>query len=86
MCHDYRAALVADMADDAADLGARVTVPALVLWGADGAMARLFDMAAVWAGKCADVETAALPGGHFFIDSAPGETAEGILGFLARRR
>jgi haloacetate dehalogenase len=82
MCADYRAALTVDFADDAADLGRRVACPALVLWGADGVMARRFDVAATWADRLADWRGAAIPGGHFFIDLHPEETAAALLRFL----
>jgi haloacetate dehalogenase len=82
MCDDYRAALAHDMADDAADAGRRIFCPALVLWGAGGAMARHYDMAAVWAPHLARMETAALPGGHFFPDTAPGATVRALQAFL----
>jgi pimeloyl-ACP methyl ester carboxylesterase len=41
MCADDRATLIADLAHDRADRDRRVTVPALVLWGADGVMGRM---------------------------------------------
>jgi haloacetate dehalogenase len=86
MCHDYRAALRADLADDSADIGARIAAPALVLYGADGAMGRLYDVPKTWTGKCRTMVADALPGGHFFVDTAPTATAERLLGFLARHR
>jgi len=76
MCADYRAALHLDFADDAASLDARITCPALVLWGADGVMARWYDVAGVWAGFCSDMRGAAMPGGHFFVDTHGAETVE----------
>ena len=82
MCNDYRAALIHDFADDAADLEARVTCPTLVLYGADGAMAKAYDVAETWAGKCTDMKAAALPGGHFFVDCAPWETVETLQEFF----
>ncbi|WP_101067812.1 alpha/beta fold hydrolase [Roseovarius salinarum] len=82
MCADYRAALTHDFADDAADLGARVACPALVLYGADGAMARHYDVPATWAGKCDAMAPAAIPGGHFFPDTAPRATARALATFL----
>ena len=82
MCADYRAALTVDFADDAADLGRRVACPALVLWGADGVMARRFGVAATWADRLADMRGAAIPGGHFFIDLHPKETADALMRFL----
>ncbi len=82
MTNDYRAALAVDYAHDAADLGRKVTCPALVLYGASGAMARHFDVAGTWAERLADMRTAALPGGHFFVDQHPEEVAAALEGFL----
>ncbi len=82
MCDDYRAALKVDFALDAADLGRRVACPALVLFGADGAMARAYDVPATWGDRLADIRAAAIPGGHFFPDTAPDATAEALRGFL----
>jgi haloacetate dehalogenase len=53
-----------------------------VLWGADGAMARHYDVAASWAPLLARMTARALPGGHFFPDTAPGETAAALAAFL----
>lgn len=83
MCNDYRAALSHDFAHDAADLAARVTCPALVLYGADGAMARAYDVPATWADKCTDMTADAVPGGHFFVDTAPGATLAALRGFFS---
>lgn len=84
MCRDYRAALTADLADDRADAGTGVAAPALVLWGRDGAMGRMYDVAAAWAAPCPMLEAAALPGGHFFPDERPADVAGRLLAFLAR--
>ena len=83
MCRDYRAALTADLADDRADAGAVIKSPALVLWGRDGAMGRMYDVAAAWAPHCTTMETGALPGGHFFPDERPAEVAARLLAFLS---
>lgn len=82
-CSDYRAAASIDLDHDAADLGRKIACPTLVLWGADGVMARFYDMLAVWRERCADVRGQALPGGHFFIDTAPDATAATLLDFLS---
>ncbi|MBY6137959.1 alpha/beta hydrolase [Leisingera daeponensis] len=82
MCNDYRAAIDVDFHDDARDLGRRVRCPALVLYGAEGAMARGYDVAATWEPCLQDITARGLPGGHFFIDSAPDETAAALLEFL----
>jgi haloacetate dehalogenase len=82
MCNDYRAALDRDFADDAADAEARIACPTLVLYGADGVMARAYDVAGTWAGKCREVQAGAIPGGHFFPDTAPGATTAALKAFF----
>ena len=82
MCDDYRAAASLDFALDEGDLGRKVPHPSLVLYGAAGAMARAYDVPATWADRLADMRSATIPGGHFFIDTAPGETARALLEFL----
>jgi haloacetate dehalogenase len=81
-CADYRAAASIDLAHDSADIERKVTCPTLVCYGAAGAMAKLFDIPAQWRQRCTDVAEAALPGGHFFVDQFPGETAEILRDFL----
>lgn len=82
MCQDYRAAIAHDLALDDADLHRRVTCPALVLYGANGVMARSYDMGALWGARLAQMQITALPGGHFFPDTSPAQTAETVLAFL----
>ncbi len=81
-CADYRAAASIDLEHDAADLAVKVACPALVFWGANGLMGKLFDMKAEWDKRLAIVSTATLPGGHFFPDQYPKEAAEALLAFL----
>lgn len=83
-CADYRAAASIDLDHDAADLAVKVACPALVFWGANGLMGKLFDMKAEWEKRLADVSTATLPSGHFFPDQYPVETADTLLAFLKR--
>ena len=85
MCNDYRAALAHDFYDDRADLQRRVACPTLVLYGADGAMAKAFDVPATWLDKCTNMQARSIPGGHFFIDTAPAETLAALTGFLTGR-
>lgn len=81
-CNDYRAATTVDLAHDQADAGRMVDCPALVAYGANGVMAGLFDIPAEWRKLCSNVTAAAIPGGHFFIDQHPQETAAILLDFL----
>ncbi|MEN8742122.1 MAG: alpha/beta hydrolase [Phaeobacter gallaeciensis] len=85
MCNDYRAAIDVDFALDAADLDRQVSCPALVLYGATGAMAKQYDVDATWAPRLANMGAAAIPGGHFFVDQHPSETAEALLDFLSEQ-
>lgn len=82
MCEDYRAALALDFDLDAADLARRVDCPALVMWGADGAMGRIYDVAQTWADRLSDMRGVGVPGGHFFVDEHPEETVQTLLAFL----
>ena len=83
MCDDYRAAIDFDFAIDQADLSKRVAAPTLVMWGAEGAMAKSYNMAAVWREKLTDMHTCVMPGGHFFPDISGALTADELLGFLS---
>ncbi|MDQ2089129.1 alpha/beta fold hydrolase [Marimonas arenosa] len=86
MCHDYRAAIAVDFGLDAADLGRRVSCPSLVLYGADGAMARAYDVAATWADRLTDIRSASIPGGHFFPDTAPDATVQALRMFYTKQK
>ncbi len=81
-CADYRAAAAIDLNHDEADLDRKVSAPLLAFYGANGLMAKLFDIPAEWRGRAAQVRAASLPGGHFFPDLWPTETAEALIGFL----
>lgn len=83
MCDDYRAALSHDFALDAADLAQKITCPALVLYGAEGAMADHYDVPATWAERLTEMTSRAVPGGHFFPDTNPADTIEALQDFLS---
>ncbi|MEX0311349.1 MAG: alpha/beta fold hydrolase [Tateyamaria sp.] len=86
MCNDYRAAIEVDFDLDAADLYRRVTCRTLVLYGRDGVMGRAYDVAATWSDRLDHMQAQALPGGHFFPDTHPTETADALLAFLRKPR
>ncbi|WP_298836203.1 alpha/beta fold hydrolase [uncultured Roseobacter sp.] len=86
MCADYRAALNTDFDLDAADLHRQVDCPALVLYGADGAMAGVYDIPGTWSDRLTNMVYSAIPGGHFFVDQHPRETAQALLDFLTKHR
>ncbi len=84
-CSDYRAAATIDLEHDEADIDRKVECPTLVFYGAQGVMARLFDLPAEWRKRCREVREASLPGGHFFVDQYPDEVARKLLAFLDER-
>jgi haloacetate dehalogenase len=53
-----------------------------MFYGSKGVMARQFDLPAEWRTRLADMTVASLPGGHFFVDQFPDETAQILLEFL----
>jgi haloacetate dehalogenase len=82
-CSDYRAAATIDLEHDGADIDKKVQCPTLAFWGAAGLMHKHFDLAAEWRKRCADVRPASLPGGHFFVDQFPAETAKILEEFIS---
>jgi len=60
-----------------------VTCPLLVLWGANGAMERHYDVLASWRSRARDVSGMALDCGHFMAEEAPEETLAALEPFLA---
>jgi len=81
-CSDYRAAASIDLEHDDADIDKKVGCRTLAFWGAKGAMQKNFDIGAAWRKRCLHVSTASLPGGHFFVDQFPAQTAQLIAEFL----
>jgi haloacetate dehalogenase len=81
-CSDYRAAAGIDLDHDTADIARKVDCPVLAFHGSQGVMAKLFDIPAEWRKRCASVQSASLPGGHFFVDQFPAQTAEILRKFL----
>jgi haloacetate dehalogenase len=73
-CADYRAAATIDCELDTADLGRRLAMPLLVLWGARGSVGKRFpDPLALWRQRATDVRGEALPSGHYVNEEAPAE-------------
>lgn len=79
---DYRAAATFDLDLDLADASRQVECPTLVFYGSAGSMGNLFDIPAEWSKRCRSIQSTSLPGGHFFVDQFPDETAEELLQFL----
>lgn len=81
-CSDYRAAASIDLEHDQADIDSRVQCPTLAFWGSSGTMHRCFDIAEAWRQRCTAVCAESLPGGHFFVDQFPNDTARVLMSFL----
>jgi haloacetate dehalogenase len=81
-CGDYRAGRSIDLDHDAADIDTKIARPMLALWAANGIMTTLFDIGAEWRERCADVTTATVPGGHFFLDQQPEASAAALADFF----
>lgn len=82
MCADYRAAATIDLDHDTTDIAIKLECPVLAFWGTGGVMHKLFDMEAEWRRRCNRLDIATLPGGHFFADQFPRQTAERLQMFL----
>jgi haloacetate dehalogenase len=78
-CEDYRAGATIDLEHDAADSGARIACPLLVVWGAKG---KPQDLGAIWRARADDVRALSLPAGHFLAEELPDETAAALLAFF----
>jgi haloacetate dehalogenase len=86
MCEDYRATATIDLAMDAEDFaaGKKITCPALILWGATGAVGRNHDSAKIWKDYATNIVGAkALPCGHYLSEEAPQETYAELRAFFA---
>jgi haloacetate dehalogenase len=87
-CEDYRAGASIDLEHDEVDAaaGRRVECPTLVLWGAEGFVARAYDVLDVWRAYAADVRGRALGCGHFLAEEKPDGTLAALDDFLAPYR
>ena len=86
MCEDYRATYGVDFEmDKDFAAGKKITCPALILWGATGAVGRNHKPAEVWQDYATDIRGAkALPCGHYLSEEAPEETYAGAARVLPR--
>lgn len=82
-CEDYRAAFTIDIDHDDAD-NTRLPMPLLVNWGRDGAIEAHFDCLALWKERAADVQGAALNGGHYLAEECPDAVLSQWLPFFEK--
>ncbi|WP_460675042.1 alpha/beta fold hydrolase [Larkinella ripae] len=89
ICEDYRAGATLDDEQDQADLkrGRRIQCPVLVLWGQNSVLNTWYTTAggplAIWATWAGSVAGQPIPGGHFFPEESPQETAQALRHFFA---
>jgi haloacetate dehalogenase len=89
ICEEYRAAATIDIQHDADDrrAGRRIGCPLLALWSERGPVGTWYGEAggplAIWRSWATDVRGRAVPGGHFFPEEAPEDTAETLRAFFA---
>lgn len=83
ICEDYRAAASIDLEHDAVDVGRKLEMPLLALWGAKGVVGELFDVLATWRAVASDVQGLALDCGHSPQEEQPAQTATALIEFLS---
>ena len=81
-CEDYRASASIDLEHDAADVGLKLDIPLLVLWGATAMVGNKYDMLCAWQEVANDVTGFAVPGGHYLPEESPDETYQALLDFF----
>ncbi len=84
MCEDYRAAATIDLDHDSADRTAdrRLSQPLRVLWGAQGTVAKCFDVLALWREVADQVDGHTLDCGHYIAEERPKELLAEMLKFF----
>ena len=81
-CEDYRASASIDLEHDAADVGLKLDIPLLVLWGTTAMVGNKYDMLCAWQEVATDVTGFAVPGGHYLPEESPDETYQALLDFF----
>ena len=82
----YRAAAGIDCELDAADLGRKLDMPILVLWGAASSVGKRFaDPLGLWRLRANDIRGEALPTGHYVNEEAPDQVLEWFFRFFAAK-
>ncbi len=88
MCEDYRATFGIDLDMDTADFaaGRKMSVPALILWGAKGGVGRNHNAREIWPRYASNiVRMATVPSGHYLQDECPDETYAELRAFFSGR-
>jgi haloacetate dehalogenase len=85
VCEDYRAAATIDLAMDRADFdaGRKISMPAMILWGALSHTALRHQPEKVWPLYCSDIQKMeALPCGHYPAEQATEATLNAFEWFF----
>jgi len=82
VCEDYRAAVGIDLVHDEADLGRRIGMPALVLWGERSHVNRSYKPIEAWRERASDLRGKMLACGHYPAEQVPEETYAELRSFL----
>ncbi|MBZ9848901.1 alpha/beta hydrolase [Mesorhizobium sp. CA14] len=91
ICEEYRAAAALDRRHDREDqaTGRRIACPLLALWSEHGALAEWYrdegGPLGIWRRWADDTSGGAMPGGHFFPEESPIETAATLDAFFSGR-
>jgi haloacetate dehalogenase len=83
-CADYRAAASIDLVHDQSDfdLGRRIQVPLLAMWGASSYVGRAFDVVRVWQEYADSVIGSAAPSDHYIPEESPDFAANVLREFF----
>jgi haloacetate dehalogenase len=84
MLEDYRAGASIDLEHDEADLGRKLDIPLLAMWGTRSVVGHSqIDPLDVWRERGTDVRGATVDAGHFLVEERPKETLEILREFLS---
>jgi haloacetate dehalogenase len=83
VCEDYRAAVGIDLVHDEADLGTKLSMPMLVLWGEKSHVNRSYRPLEAWRERALDVRGKMLACGHYPAEQVPDETYAELRNFFS---
>lgn len=85
ICGDYRASAGIDLEHDRKDrtAGHCLSLPTRVLWGAEGAVGRCFDVMDLWQKAATNVTGRSMACGHYIAEERPDELLEEMRAFLS---
>lgn len=81
ICEDFRA--VAGVDSRIQKAGRMIGLPLMAIWGTEGAIGLLLDVAALWREEASAVTGLALPCGHLVHEEDPEGLLKALDGFLA---